>query len=227
MKRITYTFFVCLLISLSSCLEITEQVRMRNNGSGQFTFTVDMQEAKPLLEMAQNFSKESNPEAVKSDLNTGMDEAHTRLKNIKGIHQPTLIKSKDGLLSGVTFEFDNVESLNKAINAIQNSKGEKQEAYFAWNGKQLHRLNTLKLENEVKKGTSGGLGGLDLTVNGKSFKEIMNSMVYRTEYVFETPIKEVSNSNATLSADKRKVTLERYLLDDTKKSSTLENVIRF
>ncbi|EMR01735.1 hypothetical protein [Cesiribacter andamanensis] len=227
MKRITYTFIACLLIGLSSCLEITEQVHMRSNGSGQFTFTVDMQEAKPLLDMARNFSSEANPEAVKSDLSTGMDEAHGRLQKIKGIHQPTLIKSKDGLLSGITFEFDNVAALNKAINAVQNSKGEPQEEYFAWNGQQLHRLNTLKLENEVKKGTDSGLAGLDLSVNGKSFREILNSMVYRTEYRFDTPIKGVSNSNATLSADKRKVTLERYLLDDSKKAGTLENVIRF
>jgi hypothetical protein len=227
MKRLPFICFAFLLIGLSSCLEITEQVHMRANGSGQFTFTVDMQEAKPLLEMARNFSSEANPEAIKSDLSTGMDEAHTRLQKIKGITQPTLIKSEDGLLSGLTFEFANVESLNKAINALQNSKGEKQEDYFAWNGKQLHRLNTLKLENEVKKGTDSGLGALDLTVNGKSFKAIMNSMVYRTEYTFDTPIKEISNNSATLSADKRTVTLERYLLDDTKKAGTLENVIRF
>ncbi|WP_224999493.1 hypothetical protein [Cesiribacter sp. SM1] len=226
MKRFAYTLFACLLISLSSCLEITEQVRVRENGSGQFTFTVDMSEAEPLLEMVKGFSEEANPDQVSSDLKTGMEDAHQRLQSVKGIHQVALIRSDNGLLSGITFEYDNIDALNKAINVVQNNKPELQEAYFAWNGKQLHRLNTLKIENEIRKKTGSDLNGLDLTVNGKSMKEMMNSMVYRTEYTFDQPIKSISNSNATLSADKRKVTLERYLLDDTRKANSLENIIK-
>ena len=159
-----------------------------------------------------------------------MEEAQQRLRSVKGVHQPTLIRSKDGLLSGITFEFDNVEALNKAMNVVQNNKSaktEEQEKYFSWNGKQLHRLNTLKIENQIKKETNNELGGLDLTINGKSMKDMMKDMVYRTEYTFDKPVKSVSNSNATLSADKRKVVLERYLLDDTRKANTLENTIRF
>jgi hypothetical protein len=226
MKRVAYTLLACLVMSLSSCLEITEQVRVRENGSGQFTFTVDMSEAEPLLNMVKGFSEEANPDQVSSDLNTGMVEAHQRLQSVKGIHESALIRSDNGLLSGITFEYDNIDALNKAINVVHNNKPELQEAYFAWNGKQLHRLNTLKIENEIKKKTGNELNGLDLTVNGKSMKEIMSNMVYRTEYTFDKPVKSISNSNATLSADKRKVTLERYLLDDTRKANSLENVIK-
>lgn len=227
MKRIAYTFYACLLISLSSCLEITEQVRMRENGSGQFTFTVDMSEAKPLLDIAKGFSDKADPEEASGELKLGMEEAHKRLQTVKGIHNTALIRADNGLLSGITFEYDNVEALNKAVNVVQNTKGTKQEEYFSWNGKQLHRLNTLKIENEIKNQADNGLSGLDMTVNGKSIKELMNSMVYRTEYTFDKPVKGLSNPNATLSADKRKVTLERYLLDDTRQAHTLENVIRF
>lgn len=226
MKRFAYTLLSLMLISLSSCLEITEQVRMHENGSGQFTFTVDMSEAKPVLDMVKGFSDSANPDEVSSDLKTGMEDAQKRLESVKGIHQPTLVRSKDGLLSGITFEYDNVEALNKAINVVQNSNSKTQEQYFSWNGKQLHRLNTLKMENELKSKTGNDFQGLDLTVNGKSLKELMSSMVYRTEYIFDKPVKGVSNSSATLSADKRKVTLERYLLDDTRKASTLENIIK-
>lgn len=225
MKQIIYTLLACLLIGLSSCLEITEQVRIREGGSGQFTFTVDMSEAKPLLDVAKGFSKDADPNEVTSDLNTGMEDAHKRLQSAKGIHNSALIRSKNGLLSGITFEYDNVEALNKAVNIVQNNKPDAQEQFFAWNGQRLHRLNILKIENEIKNKTGNDLNGLDLTVNGKSIKEIMKNMVYRTEYTFDKPIKSVSNSSATLSADKRKVTVERYLLDDTRKASTLENVI--
>lgn len=227
MKQISYTIFTCLLIGLSSCLEITEQVRMHENGSGQFTFTVDMSEAKPLLDMAKGFSDKADPEEVSSDLKTGMEDAHKRLQSEKGIHNPTLIRSKNRLLSGITFEYENIEALNRAVNLVQNNKSAEQEKYFTWNGQQLHRLNTLRIENEIKKKSGQDLGALDLTINGKSMKELMKGMVYRTEYTFDKPVKTISNTNATLSADKRKVTLERYLLDETRKASTLENTIKF
>lgn len=227
MKQLAFSLFASLLIGLSSCLEITEQVRMHEEGSGQFTFTVDMSEAKPLLDIAKGFSEDADPEEVSGDLNTGMEDAHKRLQSVKGIHNAALIRSNSGLLSGVTFEFDNVEALNKAVNVVQNSKSDKHEQYFSWNGKQLHRLNTLKIENDIKDRSDNGLDGLDLTVNGKSMKDLMKNMVYRTEYTFDKPIKGISNSNATLSADKRKVTLERYLLDDTRKANSLENKIQF
>lgn len=227
MKKIAYTLFACLLIGLSSCLEITEQVHLRDNGSGRFTFTVDMSEAKPLLEMAERFSDNTNPKEVKSDLKTGMEDAHARLQSVKGIHYPALIKSENGLLSGITFEFDNVEALNQAMNVLQKNDKQAQEQYFGWNGKQLHRFNTLKIENQIKDEAPNDLAGIDLTINGKSMKDMMKSMVYRTEYTFDKPIQGISNSNAALSSDKKKVILERYLLDDTRQATTLENVIRF
>ncbi|AHM62011.1 hypothetical protein D770_18800 [Flammeovirgaceae bacterium 311] len=226
MKKYPIILITFLFVSLSSCLEITEQVRLRENGSGQFTFTVDMSEAEPLLNMVKGFSAEADPEQVSTDLETGMEGAYQRLQSVKGVHQPTLIRSDNGLLSGITFEYDNIEALNNAINVVHNNKPELKEAYFAWDGKQLHRLNTLKIENEIKEKTGNDLNGLDLTVNGKSIKEMMGSMVYRTEYTFDKPIRSISNSNATLSADKRKVTLERYLLDDTRKANSLENIIK-
>ncbi len=227
MKKFTYTLIAVILVSLSSCLEITEQVRMHDNGSGQLTFTVDMSEAKPLLEMAERFSDDTNPDEVSGDLKTGMTDAHKRLQSVKGIHHPTLIKSENGLLSGITFEFDNVDALNKAMNALQKNDNKEYEQYFGWDGKQLHRLNTLKMESQIKDGATNDFAGMDMTINGKSMKDMMKSMVYRTEYTFDKPVQGVSNANATLSADKRKVTVERYLLDDTRQASTLENVIKF
>lgn len=225
MKKYACLLYACLFISLSSCLEITEQVRLHNNGSGQFTLTVDMNQAQPLIELANSLSDNEDGADAKTELHTGMDESYERLKTVKGIGQPVIIKSKDGLLSGITFEFSNVAALNKAINVMR--KNEQPQQYFTYQQGQLHRLNTLDQQIKVEAASDNNLPNIDMTVNGSSIKDIMKSMVYRTEYVFDTPVKDVSNKEATLSADRRKVTVERYLLDDTHKAGTLENMIRF
>ena len=218
-----YSLLFCLaLLSLSSCLEITEQLHLNNNKSGQYTFTVDMHEAQPLLDFMESFSSEAEP---RHDIEAGMDEAYERLQQISGISQVTQISSNDGLLTGITFSFKDMKALNLAINSLQ--KNDEPEAYFSLSNNELHRLNTLdkKIKNEVED--SDFDFDLDISIKGKSVKTMMKNMVFRTEYTFDEAVSSVSNPAAQLSADRRKVTVNYYLLDEYREANTLENVIQF
>jgi hypothetical protein len=222
MKAYSVIIFIASLLTLSSCLEITEQMQMHNNGSGQFTLTVDLHQAEPMLEALAGLS---DGEEASEEFDMGMAETKTRLKNVKGIRNVTQIQSKDGLLSGITFSFDDVSALNRAMNAIQD--GDQTKSYFHFSNGRLERFNTLDEEIEGKVKDKQNDLKVDVSFLGISIKDLLNDMVYRTEYSFDDPINTVSNKAAVLSQDKRKVTITHYLLDKDREAGSLENTIRF
>lgn len=232
MKRLYTPLLAVLLLSLSSCLELTEQVRMKDNGSGTFTFTLDMSAAKPWFDMLASFSDEEETSSeVQNDLNESMEEAYDRLKDMKGIHHVTTIEANSGLLSGITFEFDNVRALNMAMNEVishEDKDGEKEfTEYFRYRNGELTRINTIDLEKRIQEETDGEIPDVDLSINGQSLQDMLKSMRYRTEYTFDGAVKKVSNPNAVLLDNGRTVRLDYYFLSSEKENNTLANRISY
>lgn len=231
MKRLYTPLLAVLLLSLSSCLELTEQVRLKDNGSGTFTFTLDMSAAKPWFDMLASFDddEEDTGSEVQSDLNEAMEEAHERIKNMKGIHHITTIEANNGLLSGITFGFDNIDALNRAMNEVidhEDEDGEKEfTEYFRYQNGELTRINTIDLEKRIQEETDGEIPDVDLSINGQSLQDMLKSMRYRTEYTFDKAVKKVSNPNAVLLDNGRTVRLDYYFLSSEKENNTLANRI--
>lgn len=218
MKARNILLALCLPFLLGSCLEITEQVHLNKDNSGQFTFSIDLHESEPFIKFMSGLGSQDD---LEEEFDMDMDKALDRLKNVKGINNVLLIQSDDELLQGITFSFRDISALNRGINAIHDD--EKDETYFSLRGNTLHRFNTL--DSEVEDEIDDQDLDLDITLNGKSFKGMLKSMAYHTEIILDTPVKRVSNSDAKISSDGKKVSLTHYFLDEQRGARSLENSI--
>lgn len=217
---------VIILFLATSCLDIQESIFMRNNGSGKFALTVNLENMESLLKLVQNFSgDEEAGNDIMTDTEVDFEKLKKKLEQQPGISQVTRISENNNRLLGISFDFDNISSLNKALKELNDSKGTSQD-YFTYQKGKLTRTNTLeitdKVESKIKAETD-----IDLSVDGVMIGSLLKDMSYTTKYTFERPIKNASNPAARITNEGRTVTLTHYFFDKEPNAAGLENNIDF
>lgn len=231
MKRLFQRCFiaVAILFLATSCLDIQESVFMRDNGSGKFALTVNLENMESLLKMVQKLSGDADAgNDILADTEVDFEKLKKKLERQPGISHVTRISENNNKLLGISFDFDNVKSLNKALKELNDSKNEHEapKDYFAYQKGKLTRMNTLgitdKVENKIKAETD-----IDLSVNGMMIGSLMKDMSYTTKYTFERPVKKASNPAARITNEGRTVTLTYHFFDKEPGATNLENSIDF
>lgn len=228
MKRLFQRCFiaVAILFLATSCLDIQESVFMRDNGSGKFALTLNLENMESLLKLVQNFSgDEEAGNDIMAETEVDFEKLKKKLEQQPGISQVSRISENNNRLLGISFDFDNVSSLNKALKELNDNKGSSQD-YFTYQKGKLTRTNTLgitdKVENKIKAETD-----IDLSVDGVMIGSLLKDMSYTTKYTFEHPIKNASNPAAKITNEGRTVTLTHYFFDKEPNTAGLENNINF
>jgi hypothetical protein len=227
MKKTACAF---LLFSFSllctSCFDIRENVLFNKNGSGEFTFSMNLAELKPMVSMFGAENGESSNELLASRFR----ETSSKLKQLPGITSAKSIEDTVNYTFGVSFSFDDIKALNLAMNSIFNDDSAiKQIPYFEWKGRQLIRNEqldsksilgkTTELSNTKGVKTQNSLGGLE---------SLFSTVSYTTSYTFDRKVDSTRNENAMLSKDLKTVTVKCFpfaLKDSTQKKCTVGNVI--
>lgn len=231
MKRLFQRCLVPLIILFlaTSCLDIQESVFMRNNGSGKFALTVNLENMESLLKLVQNFSGDAEAgNDILADTEVDFEKLQKKLEQQPGISHVTRIAENNNKLLGISFDFDNVNSLNKALKELSDNKNDREapKDYFTYQKGKLTRLNTLgisdKVEDKIKAETD-----IDLSVNGMMIGSLMKDMSYTTKYTFERPVKKASNPASKITNEGRTVTLTYHFFDKEPGATGLENNIDF
>lgn len=231
MKRLFQRYLapVIILFLATSCLDIQESVFMRDNGSGKFALTVNLENMESLLNLIQKFSDDDEAgNDIMAETEVDFEKLKKKLERQPGISHVTRISENNNKLLGVSFDFDDVESLNKALKELNDSK-DKQEApkdYFSYQKGKLTRLNTLELTDKVETKIKAETD-IDLSVNGMMIGSLLKDMTYTTKYTFERPVKKTSNPAARISNEGRTVTLTHYFFEQEPGATSLENHIDF
>lgn len=217
---------VIILFLATSCLDIQESIFMRDNGSGKFALTVNLENMESLLQLVQNFSgDEEAGNDILTDTEVDFEKLQKKLERQPGISHVTRIAENNNKLLGISFDFDNVNSLNNAIKELNDSKDAPKD-YFSYQKGKLTRTNTLeitdKVEDKIKAETD-----IDLSVNGMMIGSLLKDMTYTTKYTFERPVKKASNPAARITNEGRTVTLTHHFFDKEPGSAGLENNIDF
>lgn len=228
MKRLFQQGLALLIILFlaTSCLDIQESVFMRDNGSGKFALTVNLENMESLLKLAQKFSGDADADTdIMTDTEVDFEKLKKKLEQQPGISHVSRIIENNNRLLGISFDFDNVNSLNKALKELNDSKGTSQD-YFTYQKGKLTRTNTLeitdKVESKIKAETD-----IDLSVNGMMIGSLLKDMSYTTKYTFERPVKTTSNPASKITNEGRTVTLTHYFFDKEPNAAGLENSIDF
>jgi len=112
MKKI-YLLLLIPFILFTGCLEITQKIKFKKNGSGSVEFTVDFSKMKSLMkDEMENIGKDSP-----------FNKETKSLAVINGISKVKK-KKKDGIET-LSFSFKNVEALNTALGVVWSDASKK------------------------------------------------------------------------------------------------------
>ncbi len=125
MKIKSNIFYIFSLLFLTSCLTIEENLQLNKDGSGKAIIGIKFTDLK------ENIDKIA-PEQI--DFNFRLLKAkNDSLKLIKSIHNVSMNSNTQYLEFSLKFDFENIESLNLAMQAIWDIK----EDYIQQKGKKL------------------------------------------------------------------------------------------
>lgn len=242
LKNLFPAIAVLVALLFSSCLHIVEEATFHNNGSGSYKMTIDMSAIKGFMEMAKNMGgNEAKPAADSSGVSDGGDytpPADTAsgnqmsglgdeisgvaasLKDLPGITNVMQVKDTANFSFGYSFDFANVDALNRALKIVNKEKFQSQGdgETFKFDGKRFERLGSGDIGAEMKKAMSESSGeGDDETAESQMdmVKMFLGDMSYKQIYHFpDRKVKKSSNKLSVLSDDNHTMTLTLLPFDE-------------
>jgi hypothetical protein len=204
MKNVIKVFFATLLLlSMTACFDITEEVTVSKDGSGSYSQTMDASQLAEQLKMfaAMDTTGEMIPK-MKWGIDSALREGWNKFATVKGVSKLTIDTSKEFVYK-VSFDFKDMAALNGALNL--DKKDEKDKNAYSWEKGKISR-----------KDVSFNLNDLGMDGAGEQ-KDMMKTMLTDVKYtmIFNLPnaVKNVMNKEASLSDDKKKVTHKVSMLD--------------
>jgi hypothetical protein len=267
-RKIQFAILAIVAIGLTGCLDITEEVTYKGDGSGSYTMKMDMSQMKGMMDMMKNMGGDvgkdaAGQEGVVSDMEpvegekseevkegsevkeekdgsplggdmpgagdlTKMGEEFTKsiegIQKMKGVKSAVAINDTTNLVYGYTFEFDNIETLNKAINTLNKDKFEgKGGNTFVATKKSFERTSANDLGGLISQAMNEGEEGME---GMDMLKMFFGEMKYKQIYHFDKKVKKSSNSEAEISADGKTVTLIAKPFSDSQKSKSIVNALK-
>lgn len=220
-----------LLISLllcTACFDLQENLFLKKDGSGTFSFVIDMAEMKSMMAMFDDMnldelgenSKTNDRKSKKKEnkFDSNFEITKRKLLNTEGITNVKTIEDTVNFKFGLSFDFKTIASLNKAMNRLfedeeaNDSIPKTDIVYFELKDNQLIRNDYIdsksiigKSGNMSKTGTGNNDIFSSLTAN---LEQLFANVSYSTNYEFERKISQSTNQQSMLSNNLKKVTIK-------------------
>jgi len=223
-KLFQTTFLFAILISFTSCFDVTEEVKMNADGSGELRLNIDLSQSKGNLAGYMNAGEINGVEIpTKAKIKSEIKKLKKALSKIKGISKVKAKSDFDEFVFEVTADFENMKALNKAINASVKTFNQTpfplpRFKHFSFKENKFSRLFNYTDE----RFTQAEFDGMMSVV-----RYLMESAKVVSIYRFDKPVKSVSNSKAKISPSKKAVMLEGNISEFAIGKKTLENHISF
>ncbi|MTI32978.1 hypothetical protein [Xanthovirga aplysinae] len=227
MRKSLFSLFTLMVVSLlmTSCLEVKEKLYMKKNGKGNFSLTIDMSQSKYMLNMMQAMASEEEQQKTEAGLNKAkylFSKKTSQLERMKGVSNVQQNNDDSNYIYSISFDFDNVEALNKAINAtIDNKKNAIEREFFTYDKGELVRSDVIDLKGVIEKELKNEKSPLKNVDPSTIFKDV----AYLTDYSFDRKIKNVSNKSSIISEDDKNVRIKYYLFRDNAANQGVGNRI--
>ena len=214
-----YIFFVLLCFTLSSCIEILDDVTFNADGSGEFKYTINLSSSKLKINSILALdSLDGKKVPSKLELQEKVSDLIGILNCQEGIEGVTLEENYDNYIFKVSLHFANVESLLAAFKEIMDEAGNTAKEdksnynWVSWDGitliRQIPDLSSFKfrlVKNEDQ--------------------ELMRNGMYTSISRFHSPVEQIQNPSAILSKNNKAVMLRSSLLDVFGNPSIMDNTI--
>jgi hypothetical protein len=232
--------FFILLLSLSAC-GIQEEIRFNKDFSGQMTRSLNF---SGMRQMAKSMNPEGD--TTENPFEQGMPEGASPELDIEGISNFKMEVNEEGIIN-LSFEFDNIEALNKAYNnlTLENMKnmpglketmgsggftpGELPEEEEKYNQEKSNKDTKPKADHIyfARKGKNFFYYPMSENieenpeVQGMGLDNIGDMFKFETKLVFDNKIKKVSNTSPSVETftDESTNTLTMEMKIDGKKKT--------
>lgn len=214
-----YILFVLLCFTLSSCIEILDDVTFNADGSGEFKYTINLSSSKLRINSILALdSLDGKKVPSKLELQEKVSDLIGVLNCQEGIEGVTLEENYDNYIFKVSLHFADVESLLNAFKETMTAAGnsaaeyEGNDNWVSWDGltliRQIPDLKSFKfrlVKNEDQ--------------------ELMRNGMYTSISRFHSPVEQIQNPSAILSKNNKAVMLRSSLLDVFGNPSIMDNTI--
>lgn len=225
MKKLFQTTFIfAILILFTGCFDVTEEVKMNADGSGELRLNIDLSQSKSNLVGYMNAGEINGVEIPsKAKIKSEIKKLKKALSKIKGISKVKAKSDFDEFVFEVTADFKNMKALNKAINASVKTFNQTpfplpRFKHFSFKENKFSRLFNYTDERFTQEEFDGMMSVV---------RYLMESAKVVSIYRFEEPVKDISNSKAKISPSKKAVMLEGNIAEFATGKKTLENHISF
>lgn len=229
-RRIILLCCFCLVTAtLFSCFEIKENINIREDGSGSYSFLMDLSQMRPLFAMSKDFARSmadtsgrikktsSVPNPI-LQMKTKFDALQPMLESVDGISDYKTVCDTNAYIIGATYSFKTMESLNNSINVLRNSSGNGtslEKTHYIYNDKHFEKINDISKANIT--GTT--------SKNDSLTNELFKGARYTLTCTFERKIKDVSNQSYFISADGKTLFYTGSLLDILNQKTNIGNAV--
>ena len=116
---------VCLLVCLTGCYELGEEVQLRADGSGRYQLLIDMSESRSALDLIMASVRqqaqengEASPEDPFAEMANAFEQMATSLRSVSGVSAAEAIVNDTLYQFGVKFDFVVIEALNEGLTEL-------------------------------------------------------------------------------------------------------------
>jgi hypothetical protein len=219
MKLKSVLFFFSILLLLSSCVEIIDDVQINNDGSGTFKYTINLSASKVKINSILALdSLDGQKVPSKAEITDRINAFSKKLSTKAGITNVQVESNMTDFVFKLQCNFTSVTALQNAIKEIirEESKDQKLKEldhnWMSWDGNKLIRsIPDITIEQSKK------LKSEDI--------ELLKQGNYTSITRFERSVDRFDNENAVLSKNKQAVMIKTnpYLLSQD--YNLLENTI--
>jgi len=223
-KIIQTTFLFLFLCTFSSCFDVTEEIIMKNDGSGQLKIKIDLSQSKANLANYMNAGEINGVEIpTKSDIKKDLQKLKKTLSKTKGISKVKIKSDFEEFIFELNGNFTDAKALNKAINAAVKTFNQTPFPMRRFKHFEISQNKFTRLFQYTKERfTQEEYDGFSSVV-----RYLMESANVVSIYRFEKPIKTVSNKKANLSPSKKAVMLKGNIAEFVTGEKSLKNDISF
>lgn len=219
MKIIACFGFILIILSFTSCIEIIDDISIKNDGSGTLKYTINLSSSKVKINSILALdSIEGKKVPTITEIEEKIISFKNNLEKKAGISNVSVEYNFSDYIFKLQCDFSSVSALQTALKeAIQEESKEKnipelEEIWLVWDGQKLVRSIP---EIAVKKTKDFKQEDIDLMKLGN----------YTSISRFERTVDKFDNTSATLSKNKMAVMIRTNPFALTQNSDILENII--
>jgi hypothetical protein len=195
MKSTLPAILLFIILSMTSCFEIIEDVTVHQNGSGTYSFIVNLSQSKNQIDKIRTQDSILNfkvPTLAMAE--TKITEVKNKLTTVNGISNVLIKQDHTNYIYHLSCDFKNVAALNAAMLRIWKTYDKKApdnfQLYRFENGVFTRNTNTNELDHITH-------------ITNSQIREMMQKSTYTLICRFDEPVTNSNNMNYTLSPSKK------------------------